>query len=90
MRNRKFEKHSKIFQKIKKIQFRRHSNSKLVGKGSERENKYYRSLSFRFLPTRRVRENSKKIAKKFYKLKRFRYGFISSKNRLEKAKKEKK
>ena len=32
-RNRKFQKNSKIFQKIKKIQFRRHSKPKLVGKG---------------------------------------------------------
>ena len=33
MHNRKFQKNSKIFQKIKKIQFRRHSKPKLVGKG---------------------------------------------------------
>ena len=35
----------------------------------KRENKNYRFVSFRFAPTRRVRENSKKIAKEFNKLK---------------------
>ena len=39
---------------------------KQVGKGQEREKK---KLSFRSVPTRREIENSKKIAKKFKKLK---------------------
>ena len=47
-------------------------------------------LSFRFVPYWRVRENSRKIEKKFNKLKKkYHYGFISSQNRLGKAKKEK-
>ena len=45
-------------------------------------------MSFRFVSTRRVIENSKKIAKKFKKLKKYYYGFNSNKNRLEKAEKE--
>ena len=49
-----------------------------------------KKLSFRFVLTRRVIENSKKIAKKFNKLKKYHYGFISSHNRLEKDKKERK
>ena len=35
----------------------------------KRKNKNYRSVPFRSVPTRRVIENSKKIAKKFKKLK---------------------
>ena len=35
----------------------------------KREYKKYRSVSFRFVPTQRVTENSKKIAKKLKKLK---------------------
>ena len=46
--------------------------------------------SLRFVPTRRVIENSKKIAKNFKKLKKFHFGFISSQNRMEKAEKERK
>ena len=38
---------------------------------------------FRSVPTQRVIENSKKIAKKFKKIKKYHYGFISGKNRLE-------
>ena len=51
----------------------------------ERENK---KLSFRFVVTRRVKENSKKIGKIFKKLKKYHYGFISSQNRMENAGKE--
>ena len=40
-------------------------------------------LSFRFVPTRRVIENCKKIGKKSKKLKRYHYDFISNQNRLE-------
>ena len=47
-------------------------------------------LSFRFVPNRPVIENSKKVAKKLKKLKKYDYGFISSQNRLEKTKKERK
>ena len=37
---------------------------------------------YRFVPTRRVTENSKTIAKKLKKLKKYHYGFILSQNRL--------
>ena len=47
-------------------------------------------MSFRFVSTRRVIENSKKIAKKFRKLKKYNYGFLSSQNRMEKAEKDRK
>ena len=47
-------------------------------------------MSFRFVSTRRVIENSKKIAKKLKKLKKYNYGFISSQNRMEKTEKERK
>ena len=53
----------------------------------QRENK---KLSFRFVSTRPVIDNSKKIAKKFKKLKNTIYCFISSQNWLEMAKKERK
>ena len=53
----------------------------------KRENK---KLSFRFVSTRCVIENSKKIAKKFKKIKKYHYGFISCQNRLEKDEKERK
>ena len=52
-----------------------------------RENKNY---SFRFVPTRRVIEKSKKIENKFKYIKKFHYGYISSQNRLEKDVKERK
>ena len=48
---------------------------KQVGKCRERENI---KLSFRSVPTQRVFENHKKIAKKFKKIKIFHYAFISS------------
>ena len=51
----------------------------------KRENKNYHSI-----PTQRVIENSKKIAKKFKKLKKHHYGFVSSQNRLGMAEKERK
>ena len=37
---------AKFFKKLKKTQFQRHSKPKLVGKGSERENKNYPAVSF--------------------------------------------
>ena len=52
-----------------------------------RENKNYRSVPFR---SRREKEISKRIAKKFRKLKKNHYGFISRHNKLEKAEKERK
>ena len=51
----------------------------------KRENKNYRSV-----PIRYVIENSKQIAKKFKKLKKYHCGFISSENRQEQAAKERK
>ena len=53
----------------------------------KRENKNYHYVSF--LP-RRVIENSNKIAKKFKEIKIYHYAFISSQNRLDKVKKERK
>ena len=50
-----------------------------------RENK---KLSFLFVPTRCVIENSKKITKKFKKLKNYHYEFITSQNRLENDEKD--
>ena len=51
----------------------------------EKRRKY--KLSLRFVPTRRVIENLKKKSNKIKKIKKYRYGFISSKNRLEKDEK---
>ena len=47
-------------------------------------------MSFRFVPTQRVTENSKKNSKKFQKIKKTFYGFFSSQNRLEKAEEKRK
>ena len=47
-----------------------------------------KKLSFRFVPIRRVIENSKKNSQKIEKIKRYHYGFFSSQTRLEKAEKE--
>ena len=47
-------------------------------------------LSFRFVSTRPIIENSKKTAKKFKKIKMKDYGFMSCQNRLEKTEKERK
>ena len=47
-----------------------------------------KKLQFRFVPTRRVMSNSKKIAKNMKKNKKYHYGLISDQNWLEKAKKE--
>ena len=49
----------------------------------KRENKNYRSVQF--LPDR-----LEKIPKKFKKTKKYRYGFISGQNLLEKGEKERK
>ena len=53
----------------------------------KRENK---KLSFRFVPTRCLIENSIKITKKIQKIKKYHCGFISSHNSLEKDEKERK
>ena len=47
-------------------------------------------VPFRSIPTRCVIENSKQIAKKLKKIKKYHYGFISSQNKLEKTEKERK
>ena len=77
MRNRKFQKISKKLKKLKNTimnSFQAKIGWKMMGK---RENK---KLSFRFVSTRRVIENFKKIAKKIQK---YHYGFLSSQDRLE-------
>ena len=63
---RKFKKNSKKFQKIEKYHYCFISSQTRL-EGAEKQGKY--RLSFRFVPTRRVNENSKKIAKKLKKLK---------------------
>ena len=55
---------------------------------AEKEKKY--KLTVRSVPTRRVIENSKKIAKKIPKLKKYHYGLLSSQDRLENDEKERK
>ena len=60
--NRKFQKNSKKFQKCHYVIIS--SQNRL--KNAEKER--IQNLSFRFVPTQRVIENSKKIAKKFKKL----------------------
>ena len=47
-----------------------------------------KKLSFRFVPTHSVTENSKKSSKKILKIKKYNYGFISSQNWLENSEKE--
>ena len=65
-RNRKFQKNSKKIQKIKKFLYGFISSQNRIEK-AEKERK--QELSFRFVLTRRVIENSKKIAKNFKKSK---------------------
>ena len=60
-----------------KIGWKRPRNRKIIN---------YRNRNY---PTQHVIEISKKIAKKIEKTKQYHYGFISSKNKLEKAEKEK-
>ena len=60
--NRKFQKNSKIILKIQKHHYGLISSQNRLEK-SEKERK--QKLSFHFVPTRRKRDNSKKIAKKF-------------------------
>ena len=49
------------------------------------ENKNYRSVSFLSDPYQKIK---KKQPKKFKKLKKYHYGFISSQNRMQKTEKE--
>ena len=55
-RNRKFQKNSKKFKKIKKIPLWRDFKPKLVGKYSERENKNYCFVSFRLDAVDKIQE----------------------------------
>ena len=63
-RNIKFQKNIRTIQKIKKIPLWRLLKPKFIGEGGERE-KIKIVVPFHSVPTRRVIENSKKIAKKF-------------------------
>ena len=65
MRYRKFHKKSKKISKIKKHHYSLFLSQNRLEK-AEKEKKC--KLSFRSFPTRRVIQNSKKIAKKFEKL----------------------
>ena len=67
MRNRKFKKNSKKIQKIKKYHYGVISSQNRLEKAQREKIKII--VSFCSVSTRRVRENSKKIAKKFNKLK---------------------
>ena len=67
------------------------NNEKKIGWKMPRKRKQRKEkMSFRFVHTQRVIENSKKNSKKFQKIKKPCYGFFSSQNRLEKAEKERK
>ena len=65
-RNTKFQKNSKKIQKTKQYHYGFISSQNKLEKAAK-EKKY--KFSFRFVPTRPVIENSKKIGKKFKKLK---------------------
>ena len=54
------------------------------------ENKNYRSVPFRSVPTRCEKEIFRKNSKKIQKIKKYHYGFISIQNRLEKDEIERK
>ena len=47
-----------------------------------------KNLYIRYVPIRHVTKNSQKNSKIIQKIKKYHYGFISSKNRLEKTEKE--
>ena len=66
MGKRKIQKNSKKIQKIEKYHYDFIPSQNMLEK-AENERKY--KLSLRFVPSRRARENSKKIAKKFKKSK---------------------
>ena len=66
MGKRKFQKYRKKIQKIEKYHYDFIPSQNMLEKA---ENERKEKLSLRFVPSRRARENSKKIAKKFKKLK---------------------
>ena len=76
MRNRKFQKNSKKIQKIKKYHYGVISSQNRSEKANEERKE---KLSFRFVPTQSVIENSKKIAKKFEKLRNTIMAFFVAK-----------
>ena len=81
-RNREFQKNSKKIQKIKKHHYGFFPSQNETG---EAENERKRKFSFRTIPTGPVIGNSKKIAKKFKKLKNFNLASFKAKtgrNRL--------
>ena len=79
-RNIKFQKNRKKIEKIKKYYYGIFSNQNRLGK-VEKEIK--QKLSFRFLITRSVIENSQKRAKKLKKLKNTIMASFQAKSRLE-------
>ena len=84
--NWKFQKNSKKIKKVKKYHYGFISSQKSVGKGGESD-KIKIIVTFRSYPTRNLK--FQKYCNKIQKIKIYR-GFISSKNTLEKAEKEKK
>ena len=82
---REIENSKKIAKSIKKLKniilapFQAKIGCKMQRK---RENKNFYSVPFRFVPTRREIENSKKIAKMFKKFKKYHLGSISGQNWL--------
>ena len=75
------------WKRLRKREYKNYHSVTQVGKGREREIIKI-IVPFRSYPTRnrKLQQNSKKIQK----IKRHRYGFISSQNKLEKAEKEEK
>ena len=67
MRNKKFQKNRKKIQEIKKYHYGVISSQKRLEKAQREKIKII--VSFRSVPTRRVRKIQNKIAKKFNKLK---------------------
>ena len=59
--NRKFQKKRRKFKKNQKIQLWLHFKPKQDGKGSERENKNYRFVSFRIEALEKIQEKQQKI-----------------------------
>ena len=76
MRNRKVHKNSKKIQKIKK---RHYGDISSQNRSEKDEKDRNQKLSFRSVPTRRVMENSKKIAKKFRKFKNINVASLKAK-----------
>ena len=89
MRNRKFKKNTRTIQKIKKMKLWLLFEEKQIGKGREKE-KIKIIVPFRSVPTRHEIENSKKMAKKFKKLKNTNMASFQSNIGWGKAEKERK